>query len=315
MGDDMGDIFGAARRGARFAAGFVASFAIFTSPAFAACDGLVEEARVAREGANIVALKSVFERANVDSSCDNETRGNLRRLVLRAVERKVDEGTKAGRPPDSFSDEMRDALRYGESWRIQTWLGEAARDKGDHAAAATAYQKALAIINDTTETPKAPDPSVIEMIFKRAESSRMVAEHFVDPPVTRGGTSVGLASLEFRGFKVRKVAVPVEFVFDSVEFTRDGAKAAADLAESLKSGDATEIRLVGHTDSRGAADYNLRLSKRRAEALADFLRRSGVTAPIVASGVGANEPMTLDDPARYTRDQIDRANRRVELLR
>ncbi|MED5371730.1 MAG: OmpA family protein [Myxococcota bacterium] len=54
----------------------------------------------------------------------------------------------------------------------------------------------------------------------------------------------------------------------------------------------TKIRIEGHTDSRGAADYNKDLSQRRAEAVQDYLVSKGVEAGrLEAVGYGEEKPL------------------------
>jgi outer membrane protein OmpA-like peptidoglycan-associated protein len=68
------------------------------------------------------------------------------------------------------------------------------------------------------------------------------------------------------------------------------------------------IEIGGHTDSRGADDYNLQLSQARADAVRDYLLGKGVTADVLLSvGYGETRPL---DPA-LTPEAYDR-NRRTE---
>lgn len=70
-----------------------------------------------------------------------------------------------------------------------------------------------------------------------------------------------------------------------------------------------ELRVVGHTDSRGEADYNKRLGQRRAESVADFLVANGLKASWVqAMSMGEQAPLATNqtDPGRAR-------NRRVEV--
>src|SRR5690606_32416648 len=52
------------------------------------------------------------------------------------------------------------------------------------------------------------------------------------------------------------------------------------------------IRVEGHTDSRGKADYNLDLSKRRAASVLKYLTDKGVEASRIESeGYGVTKPI------------------------
>ncbi|WP_392566027.1 porin OmpA [Utexia brackfieldae] len=55
------------------------------------------------------------------------------------------------------------------------------------------------------------------------------------------------------------------------------------------------IVVIGHTDPIGSANYNLKLSQERAQAVVDYLVAKGVPANVItARGVGKSEPLTGD---------------------
>jgi len=67
--------------------------------------------------------------------------------------------------------------------------------------------------------------------------------------------------------------------------------------------------IAGHTDAKGGADYNLRLSQQRAESVRDFLVREFAIEPerLVARGFGQRQ---LKDP----QNPLDAQNRRVQII-
>jgi len=68
------------------------------------------------------------------------------------------------------------------------------------------------------------------------------------------------------------------------------------------------VEVSGHTDSRGDADYNQRLSQRRAQAVTNYLRQNGITADrIVTMGYGEAQPIDTNDTSAGRQK-----NRRVE---
>lgn len=70
-----------------------------------------------------------------------------------------------------------------------------------------------------------------------------------------------------------------------------------------------KLYVLGHTDTVGAADDNLRLSKYRARALAIFLRGHGVDVPVAYAGAGETLPLV------QTPDNTDNAqNRRAQYV-
>jgi outer membrane protein OmpA-like peptidoglycan-associated protein len=102
-----------------------------------------------------------------------------------------------------------------------------------------------------------------------------------------------------------------------VRFTSKGEQVAQYLLEYLLSAHLPKVRLVGHTDSRGADAYNLDLSHRRAAAVRDYLVANGYTGVIEIDGKGESEPFVPVDPEHFENDQeaTDQLNRRVELVR
>ena len=70
------------------------------------------------------------------------------------------------------------------------------------------------------------------------------------------------------------------------------------------------VRVEGHTDSVGSAEYNKKLSQQRADAVAQFLMTQGLARDrITAKGYGPSYPVAPNDTAQG-RSQ----NRRVELV-
>ncbi|HZI03214.1 MAG TPA: OmpA family protein, partial [Archangium sp.] len=60
----------------------------------------------------------------------------------------------------------------------------------------------------------------------------------------------------------------------------------------------TRLRIAGHTDNRGARDYNIKLSQDRAEAVRRFLIERGVEASrLEAKGYGPDRPIASNDDA------------------
>lgn len=86
--------------------------------------------------------------------------------------------------------------------------------------------------------------------------------------------------------------------------------ALRDIATSLREHPYSTIRVVGHTDNVGSADYNQTLSRDRAMAVAQILVRYGVASNrITYSGRGYAEPIASNNSA------AGRAmNRRVEII-
>src|SRR4051812_43910355 len=85
------------------------------------------------------------------------------------------------------------------------------------------------------------------------------------------------------------IPMPVHFKAQSAEFLPIGKQAAEELLQRIRQIEPNEITLTGHADDRGSDERNMRLSDRRAKAVANFLKRSGVSANIIVIAKGKSE--------------------------
>lgn len=90
---------------------------------------------------------------------------------------------------------------------------------------------------------------------------------------------------------VEEVAVPpqpvaVHFNHGKADITGSTMQVLWGLAPALKAAEPSVIRIQGFTDASGKAAYNKILSEKRAQAVADQLRKLGVTARIEVVGQG-----------------------------
>ena len=101
----------------------------------------------------------------------------------------------------------------------------------------------------------------------------------------------------------------VNFEFDSARLTASSTATLNEAVKILKRHAGTKVEVAGHTDSQGSAEYNLGLSERRAQAVADYLIANGANASnISVKGYGESNPVA-DNGTKEGRA----ANRRVEL--
>jgi outer membrane protein OmpA-like peptidoglycan-associated protein len=124
-------------------------------------------------------------------------------------------------------------------------------------------------------------------------------------------------SYELPGATVTRVAEGITVTFPDgllFEFGSDviGVPARENLtkfAASLKKYPRTNSLIVGHTDSRGPAKYNIDLSERRARSAVDFLSGQGIDrVRLHTAGRGSNEPIATNGT-----DAGRQLNRRVEV--
>ena len=102
-------------------------------------------------------------------------------------------------------------------------------------------------------------------------------------------------------------------LFDTDKATIQAASAPLldDIATALRNYPDWHLRIVGHTDSIGDAEYNVKLSLERADTVKAALEQRGVaTSRLTAAGLGAGHPVASNETPE------GRAlNRRVELIR
>lgn len=100
------------------------------------------------------------------------------------------------------------------------------------------------------------------------------------------------------------------FDFDKFEL-KDVAKTnIQSLAGSLNQYPGTDVKVIGHTDSRGTEEYNMTLSQKRAAAVKAYAVSQGVpSARLITVGKGFAEPI-----ADNATDEGRAANRRVEIV-
>lgn len=94
-------------------------------------------------------------------------------------------------------------------------------------------------------------------------------------------------------------ALQVQFPFNSAEIQPEMFEALDAVAEGIRlAGKQIGIVIEGHTDATGAADYNLLLSKRRAESVKNYLvLRHGLPASAFrVVGKGKFDPLVRDNP-------------------
>jgi outer membrane protein OmpA-like peptidoglycan-associated protein len=97
----------------------------------------------------------------------------------------------------------------------------------------------------------------------------------------------------------------VYFDFDSWTLKAEQLKVLDDVIASARAGGQTNIVIVGHTDTSGPADYNQKLSVRRANVVVEALVQMGARrAALHASGVGET------DLAVETGDNVKEAKNR-----
>lgn len=99
------------------------------------------------------------------------------------------------------------------------------------------------------------------------------------------------------------------FKMDSTQLTTSSMQTIDKILTTIKEKESVDISVVGHTDTAGNRDYNFRLSRQRATAVAELLGEKGVKKRLIkTTSHGENNPLIP------TKDNvIEPKNRRVEV--
>jgi len=122
---------------------------------------------------------------------------------------------------------------------------------------------------------------------------------------------------DIAGAKIERVGEGIKITFDSgLLFAVNKAELSAaskanleSLAEILNKYEDTNILLEGHTDATGSDEYNLELSKKRAQSVYDFLASKNVKdGRFTVQGYGEAQPIASNETVEGRQQ-----NRRVEV--
>jgi outer membrane protein OmpA-like peptidoglycan-associated protein len=110
----------------------------------------------------------------------------------------------------------------------------------------------------------------------------------------------------------RAAVYGIYFDTDKAEIKAESEPTLAEIAKLLKNNPALNLHVVGHTDSTGAFDHNMKLSQARATSVMNALvSKYGIpTTRLQASGVGPLAPVASNDS-----EEGRAKNRRVELVK
>lgn len=132
-------------------------------------------------------------------------------------------------------------------------------------------------------------------------------------PIELGKSAVseGLAGVRPPETQQRQIDLYVTFKVNSHELTPDAQRQLRELGDALSDNAMADnrVRIAGHTDASGSADYNLQLSRRRAEEVRDFLWRNFRIDPARLETVGYGKERLLNPAAPNSIE-----NRRVEII-
>lgn len=130
------------------------------------------------------------------------------------------------------------------------------------------------------------------------------------------GSASGLGAYETELGTALSLSADVLFDFDKADLKPAAMPRLQQLAELIKQKKPKQVQIHGHTDAKGAEDYNLKLSQRRADAVAAWLASQGVGRELLATqGFGESHPVAPNQNTDGSDNPEGRQkNRRVDVL-
>lgn len=126
--------------------------------------------------------------------------------------------------------------------------------------------------------------------------------------------SDSLAALKRDDGKEVYIIRNIYFDFNSFTLNREARIEAEKLFALMSENPGLYIEIIGHTDSKGAADYNKKLSLKRSRAVADYLMKRGVEKTrFVTTGAGESRLLAKETEGKKELSAGQQLNRRVEI--
>jgi len=161
------------------------------------------------------------------------------------------------------------------------------------------------VLSPAAPSKKAPFPKAPSLV---AASPLKIQPLPVSPSLAAPSLAEASASSLQQTLNEILARASIEFKSNSATMTSDSLATLDQLIDQLRHAPRTTIEIGGHTDKYGEPDYNIQLSRRRAEAVRRYFISHGLTNQFTAAGYGASQPLSV----AKNRAGLQR-NRRIEL--
>ena len=191
--------------------------------------------------------------------------------------------------------------------RIMTGPSKPGRTLKPSAPIAPSPKTSVSVVASSTKAPfhEAPMqkmPSPVVALTPKA-TTLPASPH----PAAPTSTDTSPASLQTRLNQILARS-SIEFESKGATITSGSLATLDQLIAALRESPGTAIEIGGHTDKYGGSEYNIQLSRRRADAVRRHLSKHGLTNQFTTIGYGASQPVSDAE----NRASLKR-NRRIEL--
>jgi outer membrane protein OmpA-like peptidoglycan-associated protein len=219
--------------------------------------------------------------------------------TMEVLASKVEQATQVA---DAAATGAREARAQATEAAENAKVAAGARAQAEHLQqqAAAGQAQAETAARQAREQAVAADEQMAQMRKEREEELNHMQEvlsHIVQTRRTRNGMVMSLPDNTFT------------FDFDSAELKPANRELLSRIAGILLVAKGYGLSVFGYTDDVGTADYNQKLSVRRASAVRDYLVQAGIEPGIVnVRGYGKTSPMV-----QGSTESARAKNRRVEI--
>ena len=218
---------------------------------------------------------------------------------MRAVERQA---AVASAQAEASSTVARQAMERAVSSEIAARTAAEGRQAAEAQTAEAVQQKDVAVQEASTAREAATRAQEeAAAIRKKAEAEVNRLQQALGQIAETRRTALGLV-MNLGGDHLK-------FEFDKADLRSEDKELLARIAGILMTSHDYTISVNGHTDDVGSAEYNQKLSERRAQAVRNYLVQAGLSPDILSvEGHGKSLPLV-----KGTSDAARAKNRRVEL--
>ncbi|MCX5855124.1 MAG: CHAT domain-containing protein [Deltaproteobacteria bacterium] len=159
----------------------------------------------------------------------------------------------------------------------------------------------------------APQDMLKEEAAMLAQAKKLPESDIMDQRLIIRGLSKGSATRGSGLMIAPRVSTKIMFETGSAQISKDSKRLLEEILAALQSKELhnTPISIEGHTDSVGDPGYNLKLSRRRAQAVMEYLTKNGINETrLNFTGKGDTEPV-----ANNVTEKGRKQNRRVDFVR
>ncbi len=217
---------------------------------------------------------------------------------IASLEQKLDTAVQTA---ETAQDKAKHAEQTAEEAVTARLKAEQERENAEKAAAAMRERAEMSeqtAASAQEEAEKARQEA--EKLRKQREEEMNRLQSVLSKMVETRRTALGL---------VMNLGNSIEFDFDKATLRSVNRELLSRIVGVLLTSHDYHIYVYGHTDDVGSDEYNMDLSKRRADTVRDYLVKGGIDPSIISTkGYGKTRPLVSGkDPASRAR------NRRVEL--